>query len=110
MNEENQNKPQKENARPLNPYYNDYQERRQQQTQPISPVATNRWQQVKNSQYLKGVLVGAAGAYLLTNEKVQKAAIKTVTGLFAKMKASMEEFKEKVEDVKAEIDAENKEN
>ncbi|MEA2099256.1 MAG: YtxH domain-containing protein [Campylobacterota bacterium] len=55
---------------------------------------------------LKGALVGAIGAYLLTNENAQKAIFKTVAKSADMFSAGMEEMKERFEDAKAEMEAE----
>jgi hypothetical protein len=57
-------------------------------------------------QFLVGALVGVAGAYLLTNEKAQKAIFKTVAKGGAMFSAGLEEMKERFEDAQAELEAE----
>ena len=56
--------------------------------------------------FIKGALIGAVGAYLLTNENAQKAIFKTVAKGTQIFQAGMEEMKERYEDAKAEVDAE----
>ena len=58
------------------------------------------------NQFLIGALVGVAGAYLLTNEKAQKAIFKTVAKGGAMFSAGLEEMKERFEDAQAELEAE----
>lgn len=58
------------------------------------------------NKFLLGALVGVAGAYLLTNEKAQKAIFKTVAKGGAMFSAGLEEMKERFEDAQAELEAE----
>lgn len=58
---------------------------------------------------MRGLLIGGAAAYLLTNEKAQKAVIKAGVKVFGTLAGGVEEFKEKIMDVKAEIEAEQEE-
>jgi hypothetical protein len=55
--------------------------------------------------FVIGALVGALGAYLLTNEKAQKAIFKTVAKGTQAFQAGIEEMKERYEDAKAELAA-----
>ncbi|MDY0364551.1 MAG: YtxH domain-containing protein [Arcobacteraceae bacterium] len=55
--------------------------------------------------FLIGATIGAIGAYLLTNEKAQKALFKTIAGSSEMFQAGVEELKEKYEDAKAELEA-----
>ena len=61
---------------------------------------------INTSNLLKGALVGAIGAYLLTNENAQKTIFKTFAKGTDMFQAGVEEMKERFEDAKAEIDAE----
>ena len=54
-------------------------------------------------QFVIGALVGAVGAYLLTNEKAQKALFKTAAKGTQAFQAGIEEMKERFEDAKAEL-------
>ncbi|MCV6608057.1 MAG: YtxH domain-containing protein [Campylobacterales bacterium] len=56
--------------------------------------------------FVKGALIGAVGAYLLTNENAQKAIFKTLAGGASMFQAGIEEMKERMEDAKAELEAE----
>lgn len=79
-----------------NPYYN-------QQT----PVQDNSLLGTFDTQhFLVGALIGAAGAYLLTNENAQKTLFKTVAKGTALFSAGIEEMKERYEDAQAELEAE----
>lgn len=64
------------------------------------------WFNFKDSEYMKGFVMGAAGTYLLTNDQVQKSVAKYLVGLWMNVQESVEEFKEKIEDAKAEIESE----
>lgn len=59
--------------------------------------------------FIKGALIGAVGAYLLTNEKAQKTIFKGVVKATDMFQAGMEEIKERFEDAKAELEAEEQE-
>ena len=52
-----------------------------------------------------GALIGAAAAFLLTNEGVQRATIKTAVRVWSLMEGGFEELKERVRDAQAEIKA-----
>lgn len=55
--------------------------------------------------FLLGALVGAVGAYVLTNENAQKAIFKTIAKGSSMFQAGIEEMKERFEDAKAEMEA-----
>ncbi|MBF0179019.1 MAG: YtxH domain-containing protein [Magnetococcales bacterium] len=59
-----------------------------------------------NANLVKGILVGAAAAYLLTNESVQQASIRSVVKLWSLARGGVEELKERFQDAHAEILAE----
>ncbi|WP_462322492.1 hypothetical protein [Halochromatium sp.] len=58
-----------------------------------------------NDRFIKGLLIGAAAAYLLTNENVQRTAIKGVVKLWGGIQGGVEEIKERFHDAEAEIQA-----
>lgn len=60
--------------------------------------------------FIKGALIGAVGAYLLTNENAQKTIFKTVAKAGDMFGAGIEEMKERMEDAKAELEAEREAN
>ena len=60
--------------------------------------------------FLKGALIGAVGAYLLTNEDAQKKIFKTFAKGADMFGAGIEEMKERLEDAKAELEAEKETN
>ncbi|MGP1562018.1 MAG: hypothetical protein ACTTIC_08035 [Helicobacteraceae bacterium] len=52
---------------------------------------------------LKGALLGAAAAYILSNEDLQKKLFKTLVSLSEIVGSTIEEMKERYEDMKAEV-------
>lgn len=56
-------------------------------------------------QFVIGALIGAVGAYVLTNEKAQKNLFKTIAKGTEMFQAGIEEMKERFEDAKAELAA-----
>jgi hypothetical protein len=61
---------------------------------------------VFNERFVKGLLIGAAAAYLLTNETVQRTAIKSVVKVWSLLQGGVEELTERFHDAEAEIRAE----
>ena len=64
---------------------------------------TQGWLAFNGSGYVKGLLLGAAATYLLTNPKVQKAVVKGAVALWTSVQGSVEEVKEQIQDIKAEM-------
>lgn len=58
-----------------------------------------------NDRFVKGLLIGAAAAYLLTNEDVQRTAIKGAVKLWSTVQGGIEEAKERFRDAEAELQA-----
>jgi hypothetical protein len=56
-----------------------------------------------NDRFLKGLLIGAAATYLLTNESVQRTAIKGVVHVWSALQGGIEEAKERFHDAEAEL-------
>ncbi|EXJ16462.1 hypothetical protein [Imhoffiella purpurea] len=56
-----------------------------------------------NDRFLKGLLIGAAVTYLVTNEQVQRTAIKGVVKTWSLLQGGVEEVKERFGDAAAEI-------
>mgnify|MGYP003461914898 FL=1 len=52
--------------------------------------------------FLKGVLIGAAATYILTNENAQRAIFKGFAKISTLFECGLEELKERYEDAKAE--------
>lgn len=57
------------------------------------------------SSFVKGAMIGAIAAYLLTNEKVQQGAIKTAVKSWSVLQGGIEEMKERFRDAEAELHA-----
>lgn len=81
---------------------------------PGYPTDASHYRQAQNSglfgfaneRFFKGLLIGAAAAYLLTNESVQRTAIKGTVKAWSLMQGGVEELKERFHDADAEIRAE----
>lgn len=58
-----------------------------------------------NDRFMKGILIGAAATYLLTNDAVQRSAIKGVVQVWGMIQGGLEEVKERFHDAEAEIQA-----
>lgn len=56
-----------------------------------------------NDRFFKGLLIGAAVAYLVTNEQVQRTVIKGVVKTWSLLQGGVEEVKERFGDAAAEI-------
>ncbi|MDO8453508.1 MAG: YtxH domain-containing protein [Sulfurimonas sp.] len=84
-----------------NPYFN-------QSAQPKSLYASY-FGETPSDKFLRGLLIGGAAAYLLTNENAQKSIIKAGIKIYSALAGGVEEFKEKIMDVKAELEAEAEE-
>jgi|AACY02.3.fsa_nt_gi hypothetical protein len=65
--------------------------------QPIFSFGTER--------FVRGLLIGAAAAYLLTNEEVQRTVIKGAVKAWFAVQGGLEEAKERFRDAEAEIQA-----
>lgn len=79
-----------------NPYY---------QQAPAS--ATPSWMgNTSGEKFVRGLVIGAAATYLLTNDTAQKAILKTGMKLYGAVAGGVEELKEKIMDAKAEVEEE----
>lgn len=58
-----------------------------------------------NPRFIRGALIGAVAAYLLTNENVQQAVIKSAVKTWSLVQGSVEEMKERFRDAEAELHA-----
>lgn len=56
-----------------------------------------------NDRFVKGLLIGAAATYLLTNEGVQRTLIKGVVQVWSTLQGGIEEAKERFHDAEAEL-------
>ncbi len=91
-----------------NPFYDLSQKENPQAqnnaTEPTDAV-TSALGGFNSSDFLKGALIGAAAAYLLSNKKVQESLFKTVAKGSSMFQMGMEELKERYEDAQAEFDS-----
>lgn len=60
----------------------------------------------QSEQFLLGALVGAAAAYVLSDEELRGKLVKSGLKLYSNVVGSFEEMKEQVADLKAEVEAE----
>lgn len=60
----------------------------------------------RDERFVKGAITGAALTFLLTNDAVQKNAIKSLVKLWSAFQGGMEEIKERFKDAEAEIKTE----
>lgn len=74
-----------------------------------TPASGTSFLNFSNDRFLKGLLIGAAAAYVLTNEHVQRGAIKGVVKAWTLLQGGMEELKERFHDAEAEIRASEQE-
>lgn len=73
---------------------------------PASPGGLASWYNFRHPDYIKGLLLGAGAALVLTNPAVQKAMVGGAVRLWAAVQGGIEEMKEQIEDVKAELSRE----
>lgn len=69
------------------------------------PSWTNLHRHPNADSLIKGLLIGAGAAYLLTNEKAQRTIIRAAVGLWGAVQGAVEEVKERVRDAEAEVAA-----
>lgn len=82
-----------------NPYIN-------QQINPMNqPVQQPSQTGFNNADFIKGALIGAAVTYLLTNKGAQETLMKAASKGTELFQAGMEELKERYEDAKAQMEA-----
>ena len=58
-------------------------------------------------QFIIGALIGAGAAYVLSDEDMRKKIMKSAMKMYASVTGGVEEFKEQMSDLKAEIAAEH---
>ncbi len=79
----------------------------QQYTAPVyqqqQPTTLQSWFNFQNSGYLKGFAVGAGVALVLANPTVQRAIVSGAVKLWTTVQGGVEEIKEHVKDITAEI-------
>lgn len=71
--------------------------------QPPASSWTTGWLSFNDPGYLKGLVLGAAVTYVLTNPKVQRALVKGAVTLFSAVQGGFEEVKEQIQDIKSEM-------
>jgi hypothetical protein len=76
-----------------------------QQSIPVPLQTTDSHSSLTNPRFIKGALVGAVVAYLLTNESVQQGAIKAAVKAWSLVQGGVEEMKERFRDAEAELHA-----
>lgn len=64
------------------------------------------WRSGRTEQFLLGAVIGAAAAYVLSDEKLRGNIVKSAIRLYSNFAGGFEELKEQVGDLKAEIEAE----
>lgn len=67
------------------------------------PGTLASWFDLSNQSYLKGLIAGAGITFLLTNPAMKRSIIKGVVGLTSAVQGGVEEVKEQVQDIKAEM-------
>lgn len=65
-----------------------------------------QWFNFREPSYVKGFVVGAGIAVLLTNPAVKKALVKGVVKVWGGLQSGVEELKEQIRDVQAEVEGE----
>ena len=89
-----------------NPYYNNQTVNKLPSTAESKSLTDSLLGTFDTENFIKGTLIGAVGAYLLTNETAQKTIFKGVAKTTTMFQAGMEEMKERFEDAQAELEAE----
>jgi hypothetical protein len=56
-----------------------------------------------SNRFMRGLIIGAAATYVLTNEQVQRAAIKSAVKAWSTLQGGVEELKERFQDAEAEL-------
>ncbi len=70
---------------------------------PPPPTAPGSF--LTNPRFIRGALIGAAAVYLLSNENVQHAAIRSLVRVRSLVQGGVEEMKERFRDAEAELHA-----
>jgi len=68
-----------------------------------APSSLETWFNFRNSGYLKGFVIGAGAALVLTNPTVQKAVVAGAVKIWSTVQGGVEEVKEQIQDIKAEM-------
>lgn len=61
----------------------------------------------QTEQFILGALLGGAAAYVLADEDLRSKLVKSIMKLYAGLTGGIEEFKEQMADLKAEVEAEH---
>jgi len=94
-----------DSTNPQNPYYNKAVNQLPN-TKESKSITDSLLGSFDTENFIKGALIGAIGAYLLTNEKAQKTIFKGIAKTVNMFQAGIEEMKERYEDAQAELEAE----
>jgi hypothetical protein len=86
-----------------NPYINQNFNPLQNNVQQNTSSTTQRG--LNNGDFIKGALIGALATYLLTNKNAQETIMKTIGKGSELFSAGIEELKERYEDAKAQMQA-----
>ncbi|MGE4497161.1 MAG: YtxH domain-containing protein [Deferribacterales bacterium] len=78
----------------------------QQYADPSVYPHLKQWFNFREPSYVKGFAVGAGIALLLTNPTVKKAIVKGVVKVWGGLQSGVEELKEQIRDVQAEVEGE----
>ena len=84
------------------PQYDNRYQTYQNYSQPQSSW-TQGWVAFQEPEYIKGLVLGAGLAYLLTNPTIQKALVKGAVTLWTSVQGGFEEVKEQIQDIKSEM-------
>jgi hypothetical protein len=63
------------------------------------------WFDFRDERFIRGALIGAAAAVILTNPSVQKKTMQSLVSLWSLFQGGVEEMKERFRDVEAELQA-----
>ena len=88
-----------------NPYINQNFNPLQNNTQQSIPASSSVQSGFNNGDFIKGALIGALATYLLTNKNAQETIMKTIGKGSELFSAGIEELKERYEDAKAQMQA-----
>ncbi|MFW5735137.1 MAG: YtxH domain-containing protein [Oceanidesulfovibrio sp.] len=83
--------------------YPAYQANQSYDSMCVSPAGAQSWLNFRDGHYLRGFIIGAGVAVLLTNPSVQQAVVKGAVTLWTSAQGAVEELKEKVQDFRAEM-------